>query len=595
MTTPFFLPDVALAQHIAIVGKTGSGKTITNKKVIEELVRRGERVCILDPIKSDYWGLTLSADGKRPGLPFDILGGPREHVPLHAGAGAAIAELVARGSLRHSILDMAGFGPGGHFEFFVDFAPVLMRRMKGVVYLVMEEAHMFAPKERSGIGKEAMSIYHAKALATAGRSTGVVLIVTTQRTQALHNAMLGSCDTMIAHRLTAPADQEPVLKWFKANADKEKTEAIKGSIASLRKGEAWVFSGDAGLFERRQIPMIDTFDNTATPDSSSDRSKVRTPPVDKDRLRAIIGEAVKEAEDNDPELLKEKVTDLERQLRDAGKAKPAAAAPAPAIDLDRVRAQTRADVLGGMRKLIVEVKASATSLSTDIASIGSRQETLAATVAALDAFVLSAATRNQQEAQQPAKIATPPANVPKYGTSVHPDPQPRATQPATTDEFQPNGTQSRLMNACKTVRALTGEWPDRKQLGWWAGVKPTGGHFKNNVGPLVSAGVLVKNADRIELDPAWQAFATIDTDPGAILGRIQDMLEGPQKRVLSVLARNPEQWWERAQLGQACDPPIDATGGHFKNNVGPMVTGGIVDRDNGKYRLAECLWKLVAA
>jgi len=47
------------------------------------------------------------------------------------------------------------------------------KRMRGVVYLVLEEAHEFAPKERTGIGAESMAIHYAKQLATAGRSKGI--------------------------------------------------------------------------------------------------------------------------------------------------------------------------------------------------------------------------------------------------------------------------------------------------------------------------------------------------------------------------------------------------------------------------------------
>lgn len=75
MTTIF--PAAALANHIAILGKTGSGKTSTAKLIVEQIVDDGDRVCILDPLKSDWWGLISSADGKTPGLPFQILGGPR--------------------------------------------------------------------------------------------------------------------------------------------------------------------------------------------------------------------------------------------------------------------------------------------------------------------------------------------------------------------------------------------------------------------------------------------------------------------------------------------------------------------------------------
>lgn len=313
---PTFESDI-LRDHIAIVGKTGSGKTSTTKLLIEQVAAAGERVCIIDPIKSDYWGLTLNRDGKARGLPFDILGGPKQHVPLHSAAGKAIGELVARGELRHSIIDMADFEPGGLYEFFVDFAPVLLRRMTGVLYLVMEEAHLFAPKERSGIGRENYSIHWAKTLATAGRTKGIRLVVVTQRTQALHNALLGSCDTMIAHRLTAPADKDPILRWFKSNASKEQASEVERSIAGLAKGEAWVFSGNAGALVRRRFPLFSTFDNTATPESGSRAADIQPPPVDQNRLRSIVGDAVKAAEDNDPKTLKKRIGELELALKRA--------------------------------------------------------------------------------------------------------------------------------------------------------------------------------------------------------------------------------------------------------------------------------------
>ena len=65
--------------------------------------------CVLDPSKSDWWGITSSADGKRAGLPFVIMGGPHGHVPLHSSAGKAIGKIVSDSSLPLSIIDMRGF------------------------------------------------------------------------------------------------------------------------------------------------------------------------------------------------------------------------------------------------------------------------------------------------------------------------------------------------------------------------------------------------------------------------------------------------------------------------------------------------------
>ena len=320
--TRFPIPDAALTQHTAVLGKTGSGKTTTAKGIVEHLAEQGARVCILDPIKSDWWGLTSSADGKRAGLPFHILGGPRGHVPLHASSGKAIAEIVANGTLPLSIIDMADFNMGGQSKFFIDFAPTLLRRIRGVVHLVMEEAHLFAPKERSGVGDENMAIHWAKMLATAGRSKGVRLILVTQRTQALHNAMLGSCETMIAHRLTAPADQKPLIDWLKANTAKDVVEKVSGSLASLKTGTAWVCSGEAKFFELVHFPRITTYDNSATPTGDMRADDVRTAPVDVERLRAIVGDAAKEAEANDPKALRAENARLKAELAKAGSSKP---------------------------------------------------------------------------------------------------------------------------------------------------------------------------------------------------------------------------------------------------------------------------------
>lgn len=310
------LPDAALKGHIAVVGMTGGGKTFTTKGIVEHILAKdpAARVCVLDPIKSDWWGITSSASGKRPGLPFHILGGPRGHVPLHETTGKAIGELVGSGALPLSIIDMADFGPGGLQTFFNDFAPALLRKMRGVVHLVLEEAHEFAPKERAGFGGETMTVHFAKKLATAGRSKGVRIIAATQRTQQLHNSVLGSCQTVIAHQLTYPADIEPVSKWFKGHVDKEVFGRFMETLTSLPTGTGWLCSGQAKVAEMVQFPPIWTFDNSATPDSSTSDLDVATAPVDRDKLVAIMGDAVKEAEANDPASLKKRIKELETEL-----------------------------------------------------------------------------------------------------------------------------------------------------------------------------------------------------------------------------------------------------------------------------------------
>ena len=66
----FTLPPDALAQHIAVLGKTGSGKTFAMKgALVEPLLEGGRRVGIVDPTGA-WWGLRSSRDGKGPGFPL---------------------------------------------------------------------------------------------------------------------------------------------------------------------------------------------------------------------------------------------------------------------------------------------------------------------------------------------------------------------------------------------------------------------------------------------------------------------------------------------------------------------------------------------
>lgn len=269
------IPEASLDSHIAVLGMTGSGKTSTAKLAVEQVVASGGRVCILDPIKSDWWGMVLAADGKKPGLPFTILGGPKGHLPLPVKSGKAIAEVVASGALPLSILDMADFGPGGQGTFFGDFAETLYKRVKGVVHLVIEEAHTFAPKQQT-LKEEPMSIFWAKRLASASRTKGLRVIVCTQRTQSLHNDLLSSCETVIAHRMTFPADQKTITDWIKAKRSKEEVETVGRSLSSLADGEGWIIGARAGMVERVRFARNQTYDNTSTPTAGQGES-VRVP------------------------------------------------------------------------------------------------------------------------------------------------------------------------------------------------------------------------------------------------------------------------------------------------------------------------------
>ncbi len=545
----FPIPEQALACHTAALGKTGSGKTSSVKAIVEQVATNGFRVCVLDTIKSDWWGITSSADGKRPGLPFTILGGPRGHLPLHSNAGAAIGQLVGSGQLPLSVLDMADFEAGGLQRFFCDFAPALMRSAKGVLYLVIEEAHELAPKERAGFGAENMAIHWAKKLATAGRSKGIRLIVCTQRTQALHNAVLGSCDTLIAHRLVSPADQEPVLKWLQSQvANKSSRDEIAQTLAGLPTGTAWVCAAEAEMMQRVKMPLFRTYDNTATPTGDADSEHaVTTAAVDQEQLRTIIGDAVKEAEANDPKRMKLEIAKLKKELA----AKPA---EAPAVDV------------GGQIHQALLVRDGAWMKAVD------RFRELAART--LDTLTFMVPSPHDGPARN--FPALKPMTGPTIDGAVH---WTKADSAKMSKQIVRAITvgDSKLSKAERLILTALAQYhpkPRTKvQVATLTGYAHTGGGFCNALSSLKTAGLMTGSGDSFEItETGFHALGDFDPLPtgGALLNHWLGQLSKAERSVLEVVA---DEWPNHltkeqiaAQAGYASD------GGGFNNALSRLRT-----------------------
>jgi hypothetical protein len=567
------IPEAALAQHVAILGKTGAGKTATGKLLVEQVVGTDARVCILDTVKSDWWGLTSSADGKKPGLPFHILGGPRGHVPLHSSAGKAIAEIVASGALRHSIIDMADFEAGGAQRFFVDFAPALLRHMRGVLYLVMEEAHELAPKERAGFGAENMAIHYAKKLATAGRSKGIRLVVLTQRTQSLHNALLGSCDTLIAHRFTAPADQEPVVKWLKSNLAPDLAKEVAASLSSLKTGEGWLCAGEAKIFERRQFPRIHTYDNSATPTDDAHAHEVKTAPVDPEKLRAIIGDAVKEAEANDPAKLRAELARVRHDLANAIKNHSADLTADPQALADEYKRGRRDGFSDG-----------------NAAAHAGVADHLTATLSHLQAAVQ--VIRYSLGESQKAVEASPKAAPQAPDRNLEKPLRPSGTgQPAAPAAAGTNGQLSRRAERMAlTVLAHYPQGRTKTQLAVIAGYAVTGGGFNNALGTLRSAGY-IEGSDQLRITRAGlQVLGPVEPLPRgrALLDYWMRQLDRQaERKVLEALIEVYPRTLSKAQL--AARAGYEAAGGGFNNALGKLRTLELV-KGRGEMKASEDLF-----
>lgn len=304
------VPDAALAQHIAVLGKTGAGKSYAVKGIVEHLLAVGRRVGIVDPTGA-WWGLRSSSDGRGPGFPILVLGGDHGDLPLPALGGAAVARLLVDQHV-NLVADTSQLTVGERTRWFIEFATTLHRLNRSPLHLVMDEAHMFAPQGKVPDPDTGKMLHAANTLASGGRSRGIRLVMITQRPQKLHKDALTSADTLIAMRVLAPQDRLAVEDWIKGCGDMAAGKEVLNSLASLKRGEGWVWYPEGGHLARVKFPPITTFDSSATP---TDGHAVATPrgaaEIDLSEIKSALADAVKEAEANDPKLLRKRIAELE--------------------------------------------------------------------------------------------------------------------------------------------------------------------------------------------------------------------------------------------------------------------------------------------
>lgn len=318
------IPEKALNQHIAILGKTGAGKSYLARGVVEHLLNTNRRVCIIDP-KGDWFGLRLSASGKSAGFPVVIFGGAHGDLPINAQAGGQIAELVATGN-RPTILDMSELSIVERTRLFMEFAAGLFRHNKGPLWLVIDEVHNFAHQGKVHDVDAGKMLHWANRLASEGRGKGIQIIMASQRPQKVAKDTLTCAETLVAMRVVHNLDRAAIKEWLDGAGDKEKSADVLNSLASMERGQAWVWSPEIGYFNQAKAPPIKTYDSMSPAEDDAEPLKGWAT-VNLDEVRQKLAHVVKEAEANDPKLLKREIADLKRQL--AAKPAPAAAAADP--------------------------------------------------------------------------------------------------------------------------------------------------------------------------------------------------------------------------------------------------------------------------
>jgi hypothetical protein len=335
------IPEAALSQHIAILGKTGAGKSYAARGIVEHLLDEQRRVCVIDP-KGDWWGLRLSASGKSAGYPVVIFGGAHGDLPINDRAGGHIAELVATGN-RPTILDMSELTIGERTRLFMDFAAGLFRHNRGPLWLVIDEVHNFAHQGKVHDVDAGKMLHWANRLASEGRGKGIQIIMASQRPQKVHKDTLTCAETLVAMRVVHNLDRAALKEWMDGAGDRDKSDEVLKSLASMARGEAWVWSPEIGHFKHGKAPKISTYDSMSQAPIGGESLKGWAE-IDLNEVREKLADVVKEAEANDPKLLKREIAELKRQL--AAKAPPAPDDKA----IERAKAEAAREAAGAIKE-----------------------------------------------------------------------------------------------------------------------------------------------------------------------------------------------------------------------------------------------------
>lgn len=308
------IPEAVFDQHVITLGKTRSGKSSAMRYLVEHLLDEKKPVCIVDP-KGDWWGIKSSATGKSSGYSVTIFGGEHGDLPLNASSGSVVAELAATEN-RPSLIDLGGWMPGDRTRFWIDFASTFFRMTRGRRWLAIDEVHNFCPKGKIMDPNAGKMLHWSNRLASEGLGKGVALIAASQRPQKVHNDFLTSCETLVGMRVIHKADRDAIKDWIDACGDVEKGKEVLNTIASRKRGEAWVYSPEINFGpEVVTFPMFSTYDSFKPQDSQHPAKLKGWAEVDLEQIKSKLETVVKEAEANDPAKLKARIRELERDSR----------------------------------------------------------------------------------------------------------------------------------------------------------------------------------------------------------------------------------------------------------------------------------------
>lgn len=564
-----------------IVGQSGSGKTVTAKDEVRQLLEERRHVVVVDPT-GVWWGLRSNAAGDGPGFDIPIFGGRRGDVPIRPDQGEAIGRIILEQRVS-AIVDLSAIDNSRDWRMFMlTFVAELRRRVHGNFHLVIDEADEFAaerPVDDLAFALRENLVFIAK----RGRVQGFVPTWITQRTPDIAKAVISQAQTIIAHQLMSPSDQKPIDDYLKGHANAAVRKEVIGSLAELTIGERWIYSPRLKVLERGMTPALTTFDSSRTPAAGEQLVVPRTlAELDVSAIRAALAPTA--APDG----------------RGDGY-------PDDAIPADPRAALEKGAVVGSMLhdrdRRIAELEAQVGDLQAELDELREVDQECDRYQAGLEAIEqLVEAVRNGRpwtwlhrdnrvsgaESDKPSALEhSSPAPVAE-GASLEKADSPIAT-PRDAPDLPPR--RRRLLDAISWANAfLKKASVPRSIVAWIAETTAASSTFERDCGALRTAGLVdYPVAGELALTPAGKAIALKRHAPATrehLWRTISAKLPPRQVEIVEVLWGG--ETFARSDLAElAGTTPASST---FERDLGRLRTLGLIDYPSqGKVTLAELL------
>lgn len=538
------IPAAALNQHIAILGKTGSGKTYAAKGIVEHLLDMKRQVCVVDPTGA-WWGLRLDADGKRKGFDVVLLGGKHADIPLAERSGAGVARLVTQ-QRASVVIDTSGLTVGEYTRWFTDFAGTLYTTIREPLHLVIDEAHCYMPQGKVPDPQAGKMLHAGNRLMSGGRSLGIRATLITQRPAKLHKDSLTCADTLIAMRVIAPQDVGAIADWIKSCGDSKQGKAVVDSLAQLPRGEGWVWYPEGGHLKRVQFPAIETYDSSATPKHGAGAGP-SVSEIDLGEVRSALADAVAEAEANDPKLLRAKIADLQSKLRGTKPATDDKAIERAVVARDR-------------------------EWDTQIAVLIKRTDGFIGRLRKIGELAHLNGETKVMSVESPARTASTTKPIPR--------------RPLKAISGTLAARPQRFLDAAAALTRLGAEC-SRVTVCAWVGVSPSTGSAADELRGLVDAGLITLNRGAIGVTEAGQAAAG-HLDPQEAIERAKSALSPRQRKFFDAIVAAHPKSMTRQDIADKFG--LSVSTGSLSDDLRTLRNRGLIDIEHGSLRARDFLF-----